>query len=220
MLTANTRVEQSGPKRRMKDKARWAGSSRARRWANQVPMETREAVPDDLESYAALGRAAQAWLQSRGLRQYVPAAHEEYAGAIRSRIESGTLFAVQSGGETLAFFVLEPTPAAWWPPDEVSALYLGGIVVAQSARGLGVGGFIIRWSAEEAARQGCSAVRLDCHAENLWLCSYYESHEFVNVGRVEQNPGYDGCLYQLTVTPGAIRDGSSDFKFEVQHLAR
>lgn len=170
---------------------------------NKAPTEVRAAVPDDLEAYVSLGRAAQAWLQCRGLGQYVPAAHEEYSAAIRSHMESGALFAVQRGGATVAYFALDQTPAPWWPPGEVSALYLGGIVVARSARGLGVGESIVRWSVEEAIRQGCSVVRLDCHADNRWLCEYYESHGFVCAGRVEQHPGYDGCLYQLAVGPAA-----------------
>jgi hypothetical protein len=29
------------------------------------------------------------------------------------------------------------------------------------------------------------------------LCRYNEAHGFVLRGRIEQHPGYDGCLYQL-----------------------
>ena len=173
-------------------------------------MEIRPAAPDDLGPFAALGLETQTRLESRGLRQYVPAAHNEYTAAIRSRVESGTLFAVQNRGETLGFFALDRTPSPWWPPDEVSALYLSGMVVAQSARGLGVGEFVLRWSTAETVHQGCSVVRLDCHAENLWLCEYYESHGFVCVGRVEQHPEYDGCLYQLRAVPSSAGDGSPD----------
>jgi hypothetical protein len=57
-------------------------------------MEIRTADLEDIATYTALGRAAQAWLQSRGLEQYVPAAHDEYADAIRARVAAGTLFAV------------------------------------------------------------------------------------------------------------------------------
>jgi hypothetical protein len=44
-------------------------------------------------------------------------------------------------------------------------------------------------------------VRLDCHAGNAWLCRYYEAHGFELRGRVEQHPGYEGCLYQREVAP-------------------
>ena len=57
-------------------------------------MEFRRAVIEDVDTYVDLGRAAQAWLRSRGLEQYVPAAHDEYADAILARVEAGTLYAV------------------------------------------------------------------------------------------------------------------------------
>lgn len=162
-------------------------------------MEVRPAGPEDVGTYAALGRAAQAWLQSRGLGQYVPAAHDEYADAIHGRVATGTLYAVADDGVMVGFFSLDPAPSRWWLPDGIPALYLAGMVVDQRARGRGIGRYIIRWCTAEAIRRECRFVRLDCHAGNPWLCSYYEGHGFVLVGRVEQHPGYDGCLYQLAM---------------------
>lgn len=166
-------------------------------------MEVRPAGLEDVVAYVALGRPAQEWLRSRGLGQYVPAAHEEYAAAIHSRVESGTLYVVRDAGEAVGFFSLDETPSPWWPADGTPALYLAGMVVARSARGRGVGGFIIEWCAAETTRRGRRCMRLDCHAGNPWLCRYYESHGFELHGRIEQHPGYDGCLYQRRVVPQA-----------------
>ena len=154
---------------------------------------------EDIATYTALARAAQAWLASRGLTQYVPAAHDEYAASIRTRAESGSLFAVRAGDLALGFFSLDVSPSQWWLVDETSALYLAGMVVARWARGRRVGSFIIEWCLAEAARQERQCVRLDCHADNLRLCRYYEAHGFQLRGRVEQHPGYHGCLYQRKV---------------------
>jgi GNAT superfamily N-acetyltransferase len=162
-------------------------------------VEIRPADLEDVARYVALGRAAQAWLQSRGLSQYVPAAHHEYTASIRSRVESGTLFAVQDGGETIGFFSLDTSPSPWWPADGAPALYLAGMVVARSARSRGIGSLIIDWSLTEATRRGFKCLRLDCHAENLWLCRYYEAHGFKFRGQVEQHSGYYGCLYEREV---------------------
>jgi GNAT superfamily N-acetyltransferase len=156
---------------------------------------------EDVVAYTALARAAQAWLRGRGLGQYVPAAHEEYGDVIRSRVASGTLYAVRDGDDAVGFFSLDVSRSQWWPVDGTPALYLAGMVVARSARGRGVGGLIIKWCIAEAAHLGCQYVRLDCHASNPWLCRYYEAHGFVSCGRVEQNPGYEGCLYQRNVAP-------------------
>jgi GNAT superfamily N-acetyltransferase len=166
-------------------------------------MEVRRAVREDVATYRELGRAAQAWLRSRGLGQYVPAAHAEYADAIRARAEAGTLYTVWDDGAPIGFFSLEEAPSPWWPSGGEPALYLAGMVVSQKARGRGVGSFIIRWCSAEAERCGRHAVRLDCHAGNTWLCNYYESKGFILSGRVEQHAGYEGCLYQLTTAARA-----------------
>ncbi len=162
-------------------------------------MEIRLARTDDLETYTAIGREAQVWLESRGLGQYVPSAHEENAAAIQGRVASGTLYVVSSGGSAIAFFSLDPAPSPWWPADKVPALYLAGMVVAAWERGHGVGSHVLRWCVAEAARRGCRALRLDCHSANAWLCRYYESHGFTLQGQVEQYPGYVGALYERAV---------------------
>jgi GNAT superfamily N-acetyltransferase len=162
-------------------------------------MQVQSASLDDIATYSAHARAAQAWLRARGLGQYVPAAHQEYAAAIRSRVETGSLYVVRDGGEAIGFFSLDRSPSPWWPADGTSALYLAGMVVAQSARRQGVGSFIIEWSVTEAVRLARQCVRLDCHAGNPWLCRYYEAQGFELRGRVEQHPGYHGCLYQRDV---------------------
>jgi GNAT superfamily N-acetyltransferase len=116
------------------------------------------------------------------LGQYAPSAHDGHAADIRARVASGTLYAVWSDDVPLAFFSLDPRPSPWWPADGAPALYLAGIVVAQRARGRGVGKYIIRWCAGESGRRGCRFVRLDRHAGNPWLCGYYESQGFVLQG--------------------------------------
>ena len=170
-------------------------------------MRIRSASREDLVNYAALGRAAQAWLRSRGLKQYVPAAHDEYIPAIRSRVNLGTLFAVQDADEAIAFFSLDASPSPWWPADGTLALYLAGMVVARSARNRGTGSFVIEWSVKQATQLGFQCVRLDCHADNLWLRQYYQAHGFTLRGQVEQYPCYYGCLYQRDVESSCKRSG-------------
>jgi GNAT superfamily N-acetyltransferase len=162
-------------------------------------VEVCTAGVEEVATYAAFGRAAQAWLRSRGLGQYVPAAHQEYADAIRARAEAGTLYAVRAGGTSVGFFSLESVPSPWWPADGEAALYLAGMIVSPAARGLGVGDHVIQWCVTEAGRRGCRFVRLDCHAGNPWLCGYYEAREFLLQGQIEQHPGYVGCLYQREI---------------------
>ena len=172
-------------------------------------MRIRLANSKDVATYTALAHAAQAWLRSRGLNQYVPGAHDEYTAAIRSRVESGTLFAVQHADQAIAFFSLEASPSQWWPADKISAVYLAGIVVARSARGRGIGGVIVEWSLREAARLGFQCVRLDCHADNLWLVATTKitaSHSGTRSSSIRAIT--DVCINEtLKVPVGARREG-------------
>ncbi|HTM53328.1 MAG TPA: GNAT family N-acetyltransferase [Pirellulales bacterium] len=162
-------------------------------------IEISPATQDDVDAYVAMAREAQAWIAARGLRQYVPAAHEAYAAAVAARVAAGTLYKVRQRDETIAFFALDACGPAWWDSFEGSALYVSGIVVTRSARGRGIGGEIIRFCEREAARRDCPFLRLDCHAGNAWLCAYYERQGFELQARIEQQKGYEGCLYQRSV---------------------
>jgi RimJ/RimL family protein N-acetyltransferase len=164
-------------------------------------LTIRAAAPDDVSTYTDFARAAQSRLQFRGLAQYVPAAHDEYLTAVQAKAAAGTLYTLVDADEIVAFFNLESNPSPWWPADAAPALYLSGIVVAPQARGRRVGQVVVRWSAADARRRGCRFVRIDCHADNPWLCEYYEKHGFVSAGRLEQHPGYFGRIYQLAVAP-------------------
>ncbi|KPF70452.1 hypothetical protein IP84_01650 [beta proteobacterium AAP99] len=148
----------------------------------------------DIDTYTALARSAQGWLQAQGLGQYVPAAHPEYLQSIHARVAQGTLYAVDEGSAPVAFFSLDNGPNPWWPVDGRPAVYLAGMVAAR--RGQGTGSRIIAWGMQQAAQRGHRRLRLDCHAGNNRLCAYYESQGFVLRGRIEQHPGYMGCMYE------------------------
>jgi GNAT superfamily N-acetyltransferase len=165
-------------------------------------VEFRQAQAADVATYVTFATAAQDWLRQHNLGQYVPAAHPEYFEAVQDRALAGTLYKAASGDEAVAFFSLEEVRSRWWPADDVPALYLAGMVVSTAWKGRGVGKTIIDWCVDRARVHGRRAVRLDCHAGNPWLCRYYETHGFRLQARVEQHPGYVGCLYQRDLTAG------------------
>ena len=117
----------------------------------------------------------------------------------------GRLLAIDVGSKTLGLAISDSALKVAAPLET----FARGRFAADAARlkalvgERGVGGFILQWSLAEAGRRGRRFVRLDCHAGNPWLCGYYESHGFTFRGRVEQHPGYIGCLYQRAVPPQA-----------------
>ena len=192
----------------------------------QGGLAVRRAVPDELPAYLAFSRAAQQRLRQRGLAQYLPAAHDEFAGDMRQRVACGSLLSAWSGGQLVGFFNWDTVRPAMWPAtpsvtpsatpsvtppvtppvtggnasEQPFAYYLAGMVVAPSARGRQVGPRILRWCLEDARRRHAAVVRLDCHAENAWLRGFYEVHGFRTRGVVETYPGYRVCLFEQATT--------------------
>lgn len=167
-------------------------------------MLVRPATLEDVHTYVAFCQSAQARITARGLGQYVPGAHEEYAAAIRSRVEAGSLFVVSEANEIVGFFGLEETPSSWWPADGIAAMYLAGVVVSPAAKGRGVGDFTIDWCVGQARQHGCRYLRLDCHAGNPWLHNYYQARGFTFVSRIPMHPGYEGFLFQRVTSFSAL----------------
>jgi len=150
----------------------------------------------DIPRYVELAQEAQAFLRSKGLAQWVPAAHSGFLPNLIAKVEKGALRKVSRGANAIAFFDFTFEPSEWWLGREASAGYISGIVVARANRGSRVGSFILEWAEARVREQGACYLRLDCHAGNDWLCQYYRSKGFAEVARMEQYPGYFGALYQ------------------------
>jgi aryl-alcohol dehydrogenase-like predicted oxidoreductase/ribosomal protein S18 acetylase RimI-like enzyme len=167
----------------------------------QGGLAVRPSRPDELPAYLACSRDAQQRLRAKGLAQYLPAAHPEFADEMRQRVTHGTLMTAWSGGQPVGFFNWASEAPAMWTAVQglTSAWYIAGMVVAPAARGREVGPRILRWCLADARRRRAAAVRLDCHASNAWLRGFYESHGFRACGIVETYPGYEVCLFEQPV---------------------
>jgi aryl-alcohol dehydrogenase-like predicted oxidoreductase/GNAT superfamily N-acetyltransferase len=167
----------------------------------QGGLAVRPAKRDELPLYLDFSREAQRRLRAKGLAQFLPAAHAEFADDMRQRLTRGSLLSAWSGGQLVGFFNWETERPGMWNavPENPLACYVAGMVVAPTARGRLVGPRILRWCLADARRRQAAAVRLDCHAENAWLRGFYETLGFRARGVVETYPGYRVCLFeQLT----------------------
>lgn len=154
----------------------------------------------DIARYVELAQDAQCLVRSKGLTQWVPAAHAGFLPKIEARVERRSLYKVLDEREAIGFFDFSFDATEWWSGRGDSAGYISGIVVARAGSGRGVGSFILRYAEEIAREGGAHCLRLDCHAENTWLCEYYRSKGFAEVARLEQHPGYLGALFEKVVS--------------------
>jgi GNAT superfamily N-acetyltransferase len=142
----------------------------------------------DIARYVEFAQAAQSFLRSKGLAQWVPAAHPAFLPNLAAKVERHSLRKVSHREDAIAFFDFSFVPGAWWSGRDGMAGYISGIVVARASRGLGIGSFILESAEAEVRDHGAHYLRLDCHAGNDWLCEYYRSKGFAEVARVEQHP--------------------------------
>ena len=119
----------------------------------------------DIAKYVELAQAAQTFIRSKGLAQWVPAAHTAFLPSIARKVETRSLHKVSHGNDTIAFFDFSFDPSEWWYGRTGAAAYISGIVVARASRGRGVGSFILEYAEEKARGGGAHYLRLDCHAE-------------------------------------------------------
>jgi prepilin-type processing-associated H-X9-DG protein len=119
----------------------------------------------------------------------------EFGGPVERR----SLHKVFHSDDIIAFFDFSLEPSEWWSGRAGVAGYISGIVVARASRGRGVGTFIPDYAEEKARDGGANYLRLDCHAENRWLCEYYRTKGFIELTRIEQHPGYIGALYEKRI---------------------
>jgi GNAT superfamily N-acetyltransferase len=163
----------------------------------------------DIPMYVDLAQAAQEFIRSKGLAQWVPAAHPAFLPNLVAKVEGHSLCKVSYGNDAIAFFDLSFEPSEWWLGYPGMAGYISGIVVARANRGQGIGSFILDYAESELRDRRIPYLRLDCHSGNEWLCEYYCSKGFERVSRVEQHSGYFGVLYQKVVSfDGQARLGS------------
>src|SRR6478609_8315337 len=104
----------------------------------------------DIARNVELAQAAQAFLRSKGLSQWVPAAHRAFLPDVVAKVERGSLYKVCDGRDAIAFFDFSFEPSEWWSGRPGPAGYISGIVVARSSRGLGIGSFILKYSSAKA----------------------------------------------------------------------
>lgn len=164
-------------------------------------LSVEPALLEDLDLYVRLAQEAQAFLRGRGLAQWVPPAHAPYRNVLVAGIAAGEVYKVGCGGEMVAFFRCGAVGSEWWGPYPAAASYVSGIVVARDKKGCGVGRFVLDWCAARAQALAHDRLRLDCHAGNSWLCSYYAALGFHEVARVETHPGYICVLREKIFAP-------------------
>ncbi len=166
------------------------------------PLMVRAAQASDLEVFIDILAEAEAWLTSKGIDQWTPGVHRQYAQELAVAIERGVVFvAERSEGQIAAAVVLSWSGGKLWPLPKDDAGYVSKLTVRRDISGHGVGLALLRWIERMARSVGKKYVRLDCLASNHRLCKYYEDAGYTPKGEVEAH-SYRLRLYEKCVLSG------------------
>ena len=166
------------------------------------PLTVRGAQASDLEVIIDILEQAEAWLTSKGIDQWTPGVHRQYAQQFAAAIDKGLVFvAERSEGQIVASVVLSWSTDKLWPMPEVDAGYVSKLTVRRDISGYAVGLALLRWVERKVISVGRKYVRLDCLAGNHRLCKYYEDAGYTPKGEVEAH-GYRLRLYEKCVMRG------------------
>ncbi|WP_369183356.1 GNAT family N-acetyltransferase [Streptomyces sp. Y1] len=145
-------------------------------WAGD-PVSFRPATGERIDEVLGVLDEAGGWLHARGITTQWPTRFDP--SWVAGDIARGETWLVSVGGELSGTVTLNWSDALWTDLGG-EAGYVHRLAVRRRARGLG--GLILDWAGERAARHGADALRLDCVAHNPALRAYYEGQGFSHRG--------------------------------------
>jgi GNAT superfamily N-acetyltransferase len=148
--------------------------------------EVRPANTGEVQTIVSILEEVALWTSSRGLSAWDPGFFAAPDGpgqeSVRRDVTNRTAYLICCDEVPVGTFALRPRDEVFWPDAPDDALYLHRFAVLRAAAG--IGRIALEWIIEEARRQDRAYVRLDCHAQNQVIRSYYAAEGFSSRGDV------------------------------------
>lgn len=155
-------------------------------------MIIKNAEPSDVEKLLAFRQEAAAWLSEQGSDQW----QRPYpSDRLLKTIDAGTVFMVTDGDTTAATITLTADAEdGLWTPRELDepSMFVNKLTVARTHAGHDLGGRLLDWAGERAAKAGAVWLRLDAWTTNEALQRYYLRHGFGHVRTVLEGAAVNG----------------------------
>lgn len=147
---------------------------------------------------------AREWLHQKGINQWPFPYTPEW---VNEHLEKQEFFFANVDHITVAVFRLLSTDPFFWGENTEDAIYIHSLAVRRSWKGHRIGSDLLRWVEDYTAQKHRPYLRLDCMAENLALCQYYEQAGFVACQvrefQIRQFP-YKAQLFEKVVEPRTV----------------
>ncbi|HEY5038270.1 MAG TPA: GNAT family N-acetyltransferase [bacterium] len=160
-------------------------------------INIKKAGIEDEEAVLTIVRDATNWLEGKGIPQWTAYLSENGRRFVQKRIKNDVVYLASFQGEIIGTVaILWEDPSIWEVKgSDGLAGYIHSLAILRRFEGKQVGKDILRW-AMDTIRTQRSFIRLDCMAENVRLCRYYEEMGFAPVGQKTFPNGWLDKLYE------------------------
>lgn len=164
-------------------------------------MIIERATPEDLAHILEMRAEAASWLGRLGTDQWAKPFPDERTQTKRllDGILAGETWMVREGSTTVGTITVNDfaNPLLWTEEECAEpARYVHKMTVRRSHAGLGLGGRLLDWAGNRAAREGAKWLRLDAWTTNRVLQDFYRRQGFEHVRTVIRPDYPSGALFQ------------------------
>ena len=160
-------------------------------------MIVERAQVDDVAGIVGLFEAAAVWLEERGVKQWPRKVSSRFWLFLQKKVEEGEVFVVRGAdGRLLAHIRFDYEAGSVWHNNPMETAYVRGLVIANEARGQGLGADLLTWAQGYVRTKGCYRLRLDCLAANGRLRQYYSNCGFTYLGEGHHGR-YVAALFEM-----------------------
>lgn len=125
-----------------------------------------------------------------------PYTEEETAQLIRSY----PTYLAYKGDEAVGTVTLQWDDEPIWGVQQPVAGYVHRLAIKSGYKGQSIGEQMLHWADQQVVQNNRKLLRLDCDADNLSLCAYYEKQGFTKVGEKQRpNKAHVSALFERPV---------------------
>ena len=144
------------------------------------------AQPAQLGLYLNFLEEIATWLHACEIAQWRPGDFRLAADYYAQSIANGEVWLAYGQAELVGTLRILPAEPIVWPEMQVAdAVYVNTLAVRRDWAHAGVGSALLAWADRVAHCFDCEYLRLDCMADNAFLCRYYAQAGFVSRGEVD-----------------------------------
>ena len=129
------------------------------------------------ETNIAIGILAEAahWLASRGLPSWNP---DKLLTVMTLSVTRGDVYLAWINDQPVGTITVQWSDVLYWGERPDDAGYIHKLAIVRSAAGQRLGAQLLGWAESLIAERGRPYARLDCHASNPMINSFYESEGY------------------------------------------